>query len=215
MPDLILFDDELDENCYRARLAAALLNIPVRLHAVNVVPGSEQNSPWFRALSPTGGLPALTGVTGPADSLPAICGAEAIMRTFSALTPDPAWRPGTPPLVASIAHWMDFTASSLAPAIQLRRIAMFGGKADTRTLLAASHDAFRIMEDHMILRRISGHQWFAGESVTLADIALFPTFALSRDAGIGHDPYPALRRWMRNMKTLPGFIAMPGIPDYG
>ena len=36
----------------------------------------------------------------------------------------------------------------------------------------------------------------------------------SRDFGIDHDEYPALRRWARRFRALPGFKTMPGIPDY-
>ena len=35
-----------------------------------------------------------------------------------------------------------------------------------------------------------------------------------RQFGIDHDEYPALRRWARRFRTLPGFKTMPGIPDY-
>ena len=42
----------------------------------------------------------------------------------------------------------------------------------------------------------------------------FPAFALSRDFGIDHDAFPALRRWARRLRRLPGFVTMPGIPDY-
>ena len=45
-------------------------------------------------------------------------------------------------------------------------------------------------------------------------LALFPAIALSRDHGIDHEAYPALRRWMRSVRALPGFRTMPGIPDY-
>jgi hypothetical protein len=40
------------------------------------------------------------------------------------------------------------------------------------------------------------------------------TCALSRDFGVDHDEYPALRRWARRFRKLPGFLTMPGIPDY-
>ncbi len=56
--------------------------------------------------------------------------------------------------------------------------------------------------------------WFAGHAATIADIALFPAIALSRDIAVDHDEYPALRRWMGRVRTLPGFITMPGIPAY-
>jgi glutathione S-transferase len=54
----------------------------------------------------------------------------------------------------------------------------------------------------------------AGAGPTIADVAVFPAIALSRDAEIEHDEYPALRRFIRRFRALPGFVTMPGIPDY-
>ncbi len=67
----------------------------------------------------------------------------------------------------------------------------------------------------MTRRGFEGGAWFVGEDPTLADVALFPSIALSRDLGIDHEAYPALRRWMRRVRHLDGFIVMPGIPQYG
>jgi glutathione S-transferase len=78
----------------------------------------------------------------------------------------------------------------------------------------AARDAFRLMDDHMTARAFADAAWFAGDTPTLADIALFPAIALSRDYGVDHEAYPALRRWMRRVRRLSGFITMPGIPDY-
>ena len=33
-------------------------------------------------------------------------------------------------------------------------------------------------------------------------------------AGIGHEDYPAINLWQRQVRKLPGFIGMPGVPDY-
>ncbi len=66
----------------------------------------------------------------------------------------------------------------------------------------------------MTRREFAGHSWFAADGPTIADIALFPAIALSRDFGIDHDEFPALRRWMRRVRAVPGFITMPGIPSY-
>ena len=70
------------------------------------------------------------------------------------------------------------------------------------------------MEDHLTARRLDGADWVVGAGPTLADIVLFPSFALSRDFGVEHEAYPASRRWARRVRTIPGFSTMPGIPDY-
>ncbi|OUJ16855.1 glutathione S-transferase family protein [Acetobacter sp. DsW_063] len=217
MSDLVLYDDELDEDCYRARLALALCGLTARLHAIDVTMAREQDAPSFRALSPAGRLPALQGVTG-TDDLPTICGAMAVLRAVAVLAgPASGWAPVDTGEAASVAHWLSFAEYELTEARRLRRLALFGPSSDdceTQTSTTA-RDALRIMEDHMTLRRISGGSWFVGDRPTIADIALFPSFALCRDYGLSHDDYPALRRWQTCVKGLPGFIAMPGVPEYG
>ena len=91
---------------------------------------------------------------------------------------------------------------------------MFEVEADAAAVATAAAAAFRIMDDHMTAREFDGGQWFVGRTPTVADIALFPSIALCRDFGIEHDAYPALRRWMRRVRAIPGFMTMPGIPDY-
>ena len=66
----------------------------------------------------------------------------------------------------------------------------------------------------MTRREFDDGRWFVGATPTIADIALFPGIALCRDFGIDHDEYPALRRWMARLRTIPGFVTMPGIPSY-
>lgn len=66
----------------------------------------------------------------------------------------------------------------------------------------------------MTARGFDNAEWFVGDRPSLAEIALFPAIALSRDFGVDHEAYPALRRWMRRVRSIPGFLTMPGIPDY-
>ena len=91
---------------------------------------------------------------------------------------------------------------------------MFGLPGDFDALRTRGRRALRLMEDHMAMRAIDGAGWFVGARVSIVDLALMPAFALSRDWGVGHEEYPALRLWLRRLRALPGFIVMPGIPDY-
>jgi glutathione S-transferase len=113
-----------------------------------------------------------------------------------------------------VAKWVGFSETALAAAVDARLKALFDIAGDADALKAASRKAFRIMDDHMTARHFDGREWFVGDGATLADIALFPSFALSRDFGVGHDEFPALRRWSRRFRTIRGFRTMPGIPDY-
>ena len=53
-----------------------------------------------------------------------------------------------------------------------------------------------------------------GDKASIADIAVFPAVALSHDSGVGHEDYPAVNLWQRRVRSLRGFMGMPGVPDY-
>jgi len=206
---LVLYNYELDDRCYRVRLALSLLGLEWQAVAVDVFPGKEHLSPPFLALNPSGRLPILR------DGDLVLHGSEAILAHL-ARSHDPTgkWLPAQGVEFAEVMQWLIFSAHDLGVTITARQHSLFGTRGDETSLRTASSRAIRIMDDHMTARGFAQEEWFATEHPTIADIALFPAFALSRDFGIDHDEYPALRRWARRFRALPGFRTMPGIPDY-
>ena len=206
---LVLYNYELDDSCYRVRLALSLLGLEWQAVAVDVFPGKEHLSPPFLALNPSGRLPILR------DGDLVLHGTEAILAHL-ARSHDPSgkWLPAQGKEFAEVMQWLIFSAHDLGVTIEARQQSLFGTPGDETSLRAASSRAIRIMDDHMTARGFAQLEWFVAEHPTIADIALFPAIALSRDFGIDHDEYPALRRWARRFRTLPGFKTMPGIPDY-
>jgi glutathione S-transferase len=209
MSELTLYNYDLDENCYKVRIALSMLGIDHRTVAVNAFPGKENLTPPFLAKSPTGSLPIIE------DSDLTLFGAEAILAHLaSAHDPARTWLPSSSVDFARVMQWLMFAASELSAAAAARAHALLDAPGDEAALRAAARNALRAMDDHMTARGFEGAGWFAAGTPTIADIALFPAFALSRDFGVDHDEYPALRRWARRFRTLPGFLTMPGIPDY-
>jgi glutathione S-transferase len=209
MSALKLYNYDLDENCYKVRLLLSCLGVAVEQVAVDVLPGREHLSPAIRAMSPAGALPILK-----TDSL-TLYEAEAILA-WLARAHDPAHRflPDDPDAFGRTTMWLTFAARDIDVARQARATAMMDAPGNIDTLRAAAREALRIMDDHMTRQHFAGQEFFAGRTATIADIALFPSFALSRDFNVDHDAFPALRRWARAVRKLDGFITMPGIPDY-
>jgi glutathione S-transferase len=207
--DLVLHDYELDDGCYAVRLLLGALDLKHAKVAVDVHPGREQLSPRYLALNPLGRLPILV------DGATVLYGPEAILA-YLAHTYDPArtWLPQEPANYGAVMLWLGFVASELRAASLARLHRMLEVPADATALDRQIRQAFCIMDDHMTHREFDDARWFVGSSPTIADIALFPAFVLSRDFEIEHEAYPALRRWMRRVRTIPGFVTMPGIPSY-
>ena len=194
---LILYDFELDEGCYKVRFMLATLGLAHERVAIDVFPGGEHRTAAFLTLNPHGTVPVL------ADGDLVLTGAEAIL-TYLARRYDPMdhWLPADDPnLFGQVMAWLFFTADALRPAALARLNAIFEVEADAPAVIRAAKAAFRIMDDHMTARGFEGGDWFVGRPPTVADIALFPSIALSRDFGVEHDEYPALRRWRRRVRT--------------
>lgn len=209
MGQLTLYNYELDEGAYTIRLFASFLGLELTLRGLNMFPGGEHLGPAFKTLSPQGALPVLT------DDDAVVSGTAACLAYLAnAYHPGRDWLPLEPHPFAEVQHWLAFAGHRLDAAIAARRNALFDAPVDREAANRSASDAFRLMDDHMIRRGFDGLDWFAGERPTIADVALFPSFALSRDFGIDHDEYPGLRKWARRFRSLPGFKTMPGIPDY-
>ncbi|RST86767.1 glutathione S-transferase family protein [Aquibium carbonis] len=206
---LVLYNYDLDENCYKVRLALSMLKLEHETIAVNAFPGREQETPPFLALNPMGTLPILK------DGEQTLFGAEAVLAHL-ARTHDPAgtWLPVEGEAFAAVMQWLFFASGDLSAAGRARANALFGPPGDETALRAAARRAIMAMEDVMVANGFRAREWFADERHTIADVALFPAFALSRDFGVDHDEFPALRKWARRFRAIPGFLTMPGIPDY-
>lgn len=209
MADIVLYNYELDENCYRVRLVLSHLGLEWKPVAIDMFPGKEQEAPHMLALNPLGQLPILR------DGSLVISGTGAIM-SYLARCYDEAGTllPLDPSAFGQVQMWLEFAISALKPAYDARLAAIFGAGPDDESLRGAARRALQIMDDAIRCRQFEGAEWFVGDGLTLADLALFPAFALSRDYGIEHGEFDGLRRWSRRVRLAAGFKTMPGIPDY-
>jgi glutathione S-transferase len=206
---LTLHNYELDDQCYKVRLLLSILGCRYTTVDVDMYPGHEERSASYRRLNPLGALPIIT------EGAFVVWGAEPIL-TYLARKYDTArcWLPDEPDALGHVMQWLTFAATSLHAASRARAQALLEVPADVQEVSRLARDAFRVMDDHMIKREFDEARWFVGGGCTIADIALFPAIALSRDFGVDHDEYPALRRWIANVRSIPGFVTMPGIPSY-
>lgn len=187
---LRLHDYVLSSDCYSIRLMLAFLGVSYERIAADVYPGNAR-------------APVLE-IDGTTLDDPAI------ILTALAAAYGPQWLPAQ----ADAARWLGFAASDLRPLAEARMASMLGRPGDIAALNARGRLALRTVDDHLTLQAIAGRDWLVDEAPTLADIAVFPAVMLSHDSGVGHEDFPAINLWQRRLRKLPGFVGMPGIPDY-
>lgn len=201
---MILHDWVLSPNCYKVRLMAALTDQPLTLRAVNFYPGQEHLSEVALALNPGGTLPVLE------DGDLVLTESAAILMLLGTRA-GAAWVGTSPEDAAQVQGWLSFAEALNTSAGQARAIDMIGAPGDLATAQAAGRGHLRHLELALSDRRIAGATWLVGDAPSIADIACFPHVMLAPDGGLSLAPYPAIRLWSRALRSLPGFVEMPGI----
>jgi len=199
----------LSGNCYKFRLLANLLNVSYETVAVDFHPGKEHKTERLLQLNPAGTLPILV-----VDD--EIYTESQAMLVWLAEHHDPTrtwWPITTPEYAAPLMQWLGFSSKLSASLGELRLHTMLHKPIDEPAARAFSINTLRELESRLSEQRIRGMDWLVGKQPTVADIACFPYTALSPDAGIEHDDYPAIRQWLHRVRSLDGFITMPGIHE--
>ncbi len=199
----------LSGNCYKFRLLASLLAFEYESVAVDFHPGAEHKSEDFLQINPAGTLPILQA------------GDQVMTETQAMLVwlaehhdEDKTWWPShDSEAIVNVVQWLGFASRLTATVGELRLHTMLNKQIDVTATRAGAIQVLRELETHLAHQQIRGQCWLAAETPTIADIACFPYTALSPDAGIEHDAYPAIRCWLYAVRSLDGFITMPGIHE--
>lgn len=208
MDDLTLHEDPCSGNCYKIRLTAALLGLPLARESYDILKGETRNPEFLAQVNAHGRIPVLQ--VGE-RFLPESNAACWFLADGSSLIPQTRFER------AEMLRWMFFEQYSHEPNIATRRfwLSIVGedNLSDEQCALlpaklAAGNDALDLMEDHL------GRQdWFAGDAHSLADLVLFPYTSLAEEGGFSLAQRPNLRGWIERVSGLPGFAPWDGASD--
>jgi glutathione S-transferase len=201
-----LYDYVLSGSCYKVRLMAALLGVEYETVAVDFFPGAAHRAPEMLALNPAGTLPVLM-----AGGLTLTETGAMLTWLATAFDERGTWLPRDPAGLAEAVEWLGFAPTLTATIGEARLGAMLTKPVDMDALLAGGRRALRRLEGRLAKQAFRDSPWLVGRGPTIADIACFPYVALSPDAGLEHDAFPAIRGWTYAVRSLPGFVTMPGI----
>jgi glutathione S-transferase len=205
---MTLYDYALSANGYKVRLLLSMLAVPHMTHFVEVYPGQENRTAWFRKLNPLADVPVLD------DDGFILRDSQAILVYLAArFDPSHAWYPAADAsLLGAMVQWLGF-AQSLGETAGVARLhdSLFE-TADIESARAGAHRLLRVLDEHVWFAEQTGQDWLCTSGhPTVADLACFPDIMLCEEGGISRQEYPAIRRWCDRVKRLPGFIVMPGV----
>jgi glutathione S-transferase len=200
-----LYDYVLSPSCYKVRLMSALAGVKLDLHPVDFHPGAEHRSPAMLALNPAGTIPIL-------EDGDLVLTESSAMLAYLAASAAPQWLGNEDAQEAArVQQWLAFSARLTASLGGARLQQMLLVPGDLAALQAAGIRALRELEAGLFEQMVRGQRFLAAGHPTIADVACFPYVALAPDGNVSLDPYPTIRLWSRALRSLDGFIEMPGI----
>jgi glutathione S-transferase len=207
--ELTLHEDPRSGNCYKIKLTAALVGAPLALKQYDIMRGETRTPEFLAGVNANGRIPVLQiGDGAGAKFLPESNAACWYLADGSALVPEDRFAR------ADMLRWMFFEQYNHEPNVATLRFWLaFVGEANLsdqqRTLVpakrAAGEDALALMDDHLATR-----DWFVGDSVTLADIALYAYTHVAEMGGFRLAHRRGIGAWLARMAALQGYVAMDG-----
>jgi glutathione S-transferase len=200
---LVLHEYAASGNCYKVRLTAALLGVPLERREYDIMKGETRTPDFLRDVNANGRIPVLQ--VGD-RFIPESNAASYYIADGSKLIPtDPFdhadmlrwmfWEQyNHEPNIATLRFWMGWVGADRLSEAQ--RVQMEGKRA-------AGEAALKLMDDHL-----SGREWFVGDGISLADICLFAYTHVARDAEFDLDAYPNVVEWIGRIEREPGYVPM-------
>ena len=197
--DLILHQYAPSGNCYKVRLTAAHLGLPVTLREYDIIAGETRTPEFLATVDANGRIPVLQVGTRFLPESNAECW---FLGDGSALIPADRFAR------AEVLRWMFWEQYQHEPNIAtLRFWRAYVGEA---RLTSAQRDAIPAKQAGgeaalaLMDRHLSQTEWMAGGAFSLADIALYAYTHVAGEGGFDLSPYPAVTAWLARVAGQPG-----------
>ncbi|MFM7349180.1 MAG: glutathione S-transferase family protein [Erythrobacter sp.] len=204
---LTLHEDPRSGNCYKIKLTAALLGVPLATRQYDIMKGETRTPEFLGQVNANGRIPVLQiGEGADARFLPESNAACWYLAQGSHLVPAERFAQ------ADCLRWMFFEQYNHEPNVATLRFWLrFVGeaqlseeqRAQVMPKRLAGCAALRLMDKHL-----AQNAFFCGEAVTLADIALFAYSHVAEEGGFRLAEYPHVAAWIGRVRALPAFVPM-------
>ncbi|MGV3000848.1 glutathione S-transferase family protein [Vibrio sp. E150_018] len=197
---MLVYGDLQSGNCLKVKLLLSFLNIQHDWQYVDILNKETQTSE-FLSLNPNGKIPTIVF-----DNGQVLCESNAILSYFAEGT---RYLPTDRYQKAKVYEWLFFEQYSHEPYIAVARfIQKYQGIPEHRleeyqSLQSGGHKALKIME-----QQLSQSAFLVGNSISIADIALYAYTHVAHEGGFELTSYPNIERWIDAIESMEGYVGM-------
>ena len=200
---LVLHEYAPSGNCYKIRLTAAHLDVPLIRRNYDIMAGETRTPAFLANVNANGRIPVLQAGDRFLPESNAACfwladGSHLIPKDRFDRADMLRWmfweQYNHEPNVATLRFWRAFVGEDALSGAQ---------RVQLPAKQAAGEAALALMDEHLETR-----DWFAGGAFSLADIALYAYTHVAREGGFDLARYLHVSRWLARVSSLPGHIVM-------
>jgi len=200
---LILHEYAASGNCYKIRLTAALLGIPIERRQYDIMQGETRTPRFLAEVNANGRIPVLQ--IGD-RFLPESNAACFYLAEGSALVPEEQYAR------ADMLRWMFWEQYNHEPNVATLRF--WHGWVGTENLSeaqravypakrAAGEAALALMDE-----QLGAQDYLVGGRLSLADVALYAYTHVAGEGGFDLATYPNVEAWLARVAATPGYISI-------
>src|SRR4051812_35296715 len=198
---LVLHEYAASGNCYKVRLTAAIAGVQLQRREYDIMKGETRTPEFLANVNANGRIPVLQAGDRFIPESNAAC---YFVADGSHLIPTDRFER------ADMLRWMFFEQYNHEPNIATLRfwIAFVGElrlteaqRAQMPAKRAAGEAALKLMDEHL-----AGRDFFVGDRLGLADIALYAYTHVAEEGGFDLARYPGVTAWLARVAAAPGYV---------
>ncbi len=171
-------------------------------HPINIGKG-DQFTPEFLKISPNNKIPAMVDPNGPDGKPISMMESGAILLYLASKTGK--FLPKTDRTKFEMMEWLMFQMGGVGPMLgQAHHFRIYAPEKIEYAVNRYTNEAKRLYG--VMDKRLSANKFIAGNTYTIADIAIFPWLRSWQNQGIDWADYPHLKAWFDKIATRPAVI---------
>ncbi|HJS04533.1 MAG TPA: glutathione binding-like protein [Variovorax sp.] len=186
-------------NGHKIHIMLEECGLPYRAHPVNIGKG-DQFEPGFLKISPNNKIPAITDPEGPDGKPISLFESGAILVYLAGKTG--RFMPADDRGRYEVLQWLMFQMGGVGPMLgQTHHFRLYAPEKIAYAIDRYSNEARRLYG--VIDRQLASHPFIAGDSYSIADIAIFPWLRNWEGQGIVLADFPHLKKWFEGIAARP------------